>query len=313
MRKRKSEYTFLDLAREVLEKSNRPMTISQIWKSGEEQGLINKLGSVGKTPINTLQARLYIDIRDNDKTIFIQTNKRPSLFYIRDKNIEGDLQESSEDVEDKFIERDLHILLSTFVYASPYFHCVTKTIFHEKTNKVKKGYNQWLHPDIVGVHFPFDDFAKDTLELQEMLSAKKYKLYAFEMKVSLNFSNLREYYFQAVSNSSWANEGYIVALNIDEDEGFISELKRLNNAFGIGVIKINPINVSQSEIILTAKENNVLDWETIDRLTDNPDFREFINDIMEDAKVRKIKSRYDDFFADDEVAAEYAKKKHIIN
>jgi hypothetical protein len=30
------------------------------------------------------------------------------------------------------------------------------------------------------------------------------------MKKELNFSNLRESYFQAVSNSSWANEGYLV-------------------------------------------------------------------------------------------------------
>jgi hypothetical protein len=42
------------------------------------------------------------------------------------------------------------------------------------------------------------------------------------MKKNLNFTNLREYYFQAVSNSSWANEGYIVALDIDEDESFLA-------------------------------------------------------------------------------------------
>ena len=35
-------------------------------------------------------------------------------------------------------ERDLHILLSSYVYASPEFHCVTKTIYHEKTSKTKK-------------------------------------------------------------------------------------------------------------------------------------------------------------------------------
>lgn len=68
------------------------------------------------------------------------------------------------------------------------------------------------------------------------------------MKKTLNFTNLREYYFQAVSNSSWANEGYIVALDIDEDDSFLAELKRLNNAFGIGVIKLNDENIIMSNL-----------------------------------------------------------------
>lgn len=118
-----------------------------------------------------------------------------------------------------------------YVYASPEFRCVTKTIFHERTGKTKKGYNQWLHPDIVGVHFPFEDYSDRTLELQRLVGDCPYKIYSFEMKKNLNFTNLREYYFQAVSNSSWANEGYIVALDIDEDESFLAELKRLNNAY----------------------------------------------------------------------------------
>lgn len=312
MRKKKDEYTFLELAKDILQEAQSPLTISQIWKNGEEAGLVQKLGSTGKTPLNTLQARLYIDIRDNEDTIFVQTSKRPSMFYIKNKNIEEDVQDGVVVEKAKYNERDLHILLSSFVYASPDFRCVTKTIFHEKTNKTQKGYNQWLHPDIVGVHFPFQDFSENTLEFQSLVSNKKYKLYAFEMKIALDFSNLRECYFQAVSNSSWANEGYLVALNIDEDESFMSELKRLNNAFGIGVIKLDARNVSQSEILLTAKENMLLDWETIDRLMDNPDFKEFIGDVIDDAAVKKVKSQYDEVFADDEIAEDYAKKKHII-
>lgn len=65
MRKRKDGYTFLDLAKDVLELENRPLTITQIWNIGEQNGLTDKIGSSGKTPVNTLQARLYIDIRDN--------------------------------------------------------------------------------------------------------------------------------------------------------------------------------------------------------------------------------------------------------
>lgn len=222
--------------------------------------------------------------------------------------------ESTENDSTGFHERDLHILLSSYVYASPEFRCVTKTIFHEKSGKAKKGYNQWLHLDIVGIHFPFGDYSEKTLELQRLVSDCPYKIYSFEMKKSLNFSNLREYYFQAVSNSSWANEGYIVALDIDEDDSFQSELKRLNNTFGIGVIKLNVENISQSIVMLNARQNEDLDWDTIDRLSENPDFEQFIGDIKDDAGIGKIKSKskYDQVFDDDEAAAEYARKKKII-
>lgn len=312
MRKKSSEYTFLDMAQEVLETEKKPMTVSQIWKCGENLHLTEKVGSTGKTPINTLQARLYIDIRDNAKSMFMQTSKRPSTFYLKDKDIENEEIAPQDDEVRGYNERDLHILLSSFVYARPEFHCVTKTIYHEKSNKIKKGYNQWLHPDIVGIYFPFEDFSSETLALQRMVGEQQYKLYSFEMKVSLNFSNLREYYFQAVSNSSWANEGYIVALNIDQDESFRSELKRLNNAFGIGVIQLNAENISQSEILFASKANTNLDWDTIDRLSENPDFKNFIKDIQEDAALMKIKSQYDKIYSDDESAAEYAKSRHII-
>ena len=88
MRKRKDGYTFLDLAKDVLELENRPLTITQIWNIGELNGLTDKVGSSGKTPVNTLQARLYIDIRDNNKSIFKQVSKRPSKFMLKNKCID---------------------------------------------------------------------------------------------------------------------------------------------------------------------------------------------------------------------------------
>ena len=101
-------------------------------------------------------------------------------------------------------------------------------------------------------------------------------------------------------------------MNIDEDESFMQELKRLNNAFGIGVIKLNPENISQSQILLTSKINKSLDWETIDRLCENPDFKEFAKDVKYDADNMKIRGKYDDVFDDDESAEKYARSKKII-
>jgi hypothetical protein len=63
-------------------------------------------------------------------------------------------------------------------------------------------------------------------------------VFSFELKKSLSFGNLREAFFQAVSNSSWANEGYLVAAEISQDEDFLSELRRLSSSFGIGVVQL---------------------------------------------------------------------------
>lgn len=315
MRKKRGSYTFLDLAKSVLELENRPLTTAQIWNIGNRNGLTDKVGSLGKTPINTLQARLYIDIRDNEKTIFQQVSKRPSKFMLKNDHIDEQLLEeeiSDLQEESSYNERDLHILLSSFVYANPDFHCVTKTIHHEKTSKIQKGYNQWLHPDLVGIHFPFEEYSECTMDLQKMLNNEQYEIYSFEMKQKVTLTNLREYFFQAVSNSSWANEGYLVALEYDEDESFMSELKRLNNAFGIGIIQLNAQNISQSAVLFSAKRKDFLDWDTIDRLVENSDFKEFIKEIKDDAVAKRIRGKYDLFYKDDVDAAKYARTKNII-
>ena len=132
------------------------------------------------------------------------------------------------------------------------------------------------------------------------------------MKKNIDYSNLRQYFFQAVSNSSWANEGYLVCLKIDEDPNFKNELQRLSNAFGIGIIKLNPESISESEIICNARYNENIDWDTLERLSeDNPDFNKFISDLTEDIALGKVKSTYDKVITDDKFE-NYLKEKSII-
>lgn len=89
-------------------------------------------------------------------------------------------------------------------------------------------------------------------------------MFSFELKVKLTFTNLREYYFQAVSNSSWANEGYLVVLEIENDPLLNDELRRLNNSFGIGIIVLNPSEIEESEILFPAREKEFVEWDTVD-------------------------------------------------
>lgn len=310
-------YSFLDLASEVLENESVPLSVEEMWSAASKYGLLEKLSSSGKTPIRTLSAKIYVDIKNNTETIFEQVSKRPAKFFLKGKNVGEYGYEECEKVEltdkkHKFVERDLHKLLSSFVYSDEHFKCLTKTIYHEVSKREKSGKNQWLHPDLVGVHFPFDSYTENTLKLFDIMKVNPYKLYSFEMKISLNLTNLRECYFQAVSNSSWANEGYLVALDISDDPELMDEMRRLSNAFGIGVIRLDAEHIMQSEILLSAKEKSALDWDTINRLVDsNRDFRSFLDNLMEDIKVGKIKSEYDEVYEDEEKVCIYALERGI--
>lgn len=117
-------------------------------------------------------------------------------------------------------------------------------------------------------------------------------------------ANLRECYFQAVSNSSWANEGYLVTLKIDDDA--VEEARRLANAFGIGVIKLDSLSVEEGQIIVPAAQRKQLDIDAMDRLaTENKDFKAFLQSVIDDHRIRKCNSKYDEVLSDDAI------NKHI--
>ena len=316
------QFTFFDLIVAVFEETKNPMSADEIWKKAVAMGLDKKLGTSGKTPSATVGARLYVDIKENgEKSTFLQVSKRPSRFILRSLNwnaadIESEIArketaEAQSRRESGFHERDLHPLLVKYVYSNPHFNCYTKTIYHENSLKKTKGANEWLHPDLVGVYFPFGDYTKETMRLQSSLNVNSIKLFSFEMKKHLDYGNLRQCFFQAVSNSSWANEGYLVCLTLDEDLNFKNELQRLSNAFGIGIIRLNAEHISESEIICTARFNETIDWDTLDRLAeDSPDFKKFISDLTEDIALGKVKSNYDKVLTDEKYES-YLQDKHI--
>lgn len=318
-----SKTTFWDIIEKTLEKVGIPLSAKEIWEKANELGTIGEYTTEGKTPWATIAAYCYTDInRGGDRSMIIQTNERPAQFFLRRLSKNINLDEISEKKEEekikeerkiakKFHERDLHTMLVAFVNTDTHFKAYLKTIFHENSKKGVKGLNEWLHPDLVGVYFPFRDYRKETLEIQHHLSISSIRLFSFEMKINLTFTNLREYYFQAVSNSSWANEGYLVVLKLDEDPTLKDEIRRLNNAFGIGVIKLNPDNVYESEIVFPSKYNQEIDWDTVNRLSsENSDFSNFLNELTEDITLKKVKSKYDSILTPEEIET-YIKDKGI--
>ncbi|EAH9851007.1 HrgA protein [Campylobacter upsaliensis] len=314
-----SKITYKELIIEVLKEAKKPLSVSEIWEKACEMGLDKKLVSILKVPINRLTSLLYPNIKkEGENSLFIITSKNPTTFWLRSRQNELINLNLSEEKEvrlekTKFNERDLHPLLVKFLYENLDFRLNSKTIYHEKSKKSESGKDKWNYPDIVGVYFPYDDYQNETLGLLESLKLNNYKIFSFELKININFSNLKESYFQAVSNSSWANEGYLVVLK-ELDSEVLSELRRLNQSFGIGVIQLDGSEFSNSKIVLSAKEK-ALDMQTIDMLVDkNEDFKKFINDINQQiraGKDAKIQAEFDRVKSDEEMA-KYLKEKHIL-
>jgi hypothetical protein len=152
----------------------------------------------------------------------------------------------------------------------------------------------------VGFYLPLEDWLPDVIEFNRLSDNNSLRLFSFELKKSLTKSNYRESYFQAVSNSSWAHEGYLVAPVILQDDEFLTELERLSSSFGIGIIHLDPHDVDGSTILYPARSRPALDWETINKLCEqNTDFEKFIQDVKIDFESKRIhRSEYDEVIAD---------------
>ena len=305
--------TFLQMARKILSEEKQPLSASEIWQVATAKGYDRALGSKGKTPWATLGALIYVDVRDNPNSDFMPLGARPKRFILKSQNesLGGKFPETTKPPEipvkkTTYLEKDLHALM--VYYGSIFLKAYLKTICHNKSDK--KGFGEWVHPDIVGCYFPFTDWEAEVVEVSNLLGNSAAILYSFELKKELSFGNLRESFFQAVSNSSWANEGYLVAASIETDDEFMNELKRLSSAFGIGVIELNVGDPDSCEIILPARVKETVDWDTVNKLASmNSDFQEFLRRIKNDINSREIrKEMYDTVLDKNELVKKYIRK-----
>lgn len=305
-------YTYVDLAKDVLRQAETMLTVSEIWERAGQEGLVQKLKDDGKTPaLRTLSGTLTIETcRKQETTVFSRTEGASKFYFLKSR--ESELKPRKiKSVEEKSIskktdgwkEKNLHPLLAYFAYSNIDLmgerNVYTKTIRH--TKGAPTGYSQWLHPDMVGVYFPFNELEKDVIELSGAFNANKiFRLFSFELKREITRGTYRECYFQAVSNSSWAHEGYLVAAKITDDTDLRNELERLNKAFGIGVIHLNLQNISESSVLFRAAQRPELDWETINKLrVVNDDFKNFVGRVNIDVNAQRVHiSEYDDILPD---------------
>lgn len=128
---------------------------------------------------------------------------------------------------------------------------------------------------------------------------------------------MKKCYFQAVSNSTWSNYGYLVAYNFESS--LFEEMERLNQSFGIGMIELSN-NPYESKILFPSKFKE-LDFKTIDKLCKiNVDFRNFIeytekiltaDEKYLDQTLHSFSQFCDKTFDNDTEIVEYCREKNI--
>ena len=276
-----------------------------------------------KTPFATVSALLGDFVRLGDMRVK-RIKDAGSYFYYLTKNEEevsievfSKQVDSSDKVENKQVygERDLHKLLSSYLKNMGVY---SKTIFHEQSKNGIDSSQIWTHPDMIGIRF----LNLQTKVSQNFLKAinrlDTFKINSYEIKREINTDNeLKKAYFQAVSNSSWANFGYLVALEFSDN--LFEEMERLNQSFGIGVIKLNS-NPYKSKVLFQAKFRD-LDFRTIDKLCKiNKEFEKFIEQteklMTAEEKYHKSTEKEldefcDDYFSNDTEIEKYCKEKNI--
>lgn len=212
--------TYRELGKKVLEQAGKPLSVKEIFEKACEMGL-DKECNDGKILLHSLGSELGEHDIPNDKKQFYVARKEGGAFFYwlksrerefppqktPDAKEEDDGQSECSDTAKKqknsFHERDLHKLLVKFLDKDPNFKLLYKTICHEHCKKGKGGECRWNYPGIVGVYFPYnkyspyDKYQKETLEFLHHTGQKRHKLFSFELKKELSFSNLQRKLFSS--------------------------------------------------------------------------------------------------------------------
>ncbi|MBK9043443.1 MAG: hypothetical protein IPN97_09690 [Saprospiraceae bacterium] len=284
---------------------------------------------IAKTPTSTISALLGDFIRNGDTRVKrIKQQGGAYSYYLakNEQNIPIEVLSGEMEVQTTlpnkltksktYEERDLHKLLSSYLKNTDTY---SKTIFHEQSS-VKDNNQIWTHPDMVGIKFLNLQTKASQNFLKSINRVDTFKMSSYELKKEINSdSELKKAFFQAVSNSSWANYGYLVAFEFSDN--LTEEMARLNQSFGIGIIELNA-NPYQSKILYPATYRD-LDFKTIDKLCKmNKAFNKFIEQTE---KLMTASEKYvsgaekeldefcDGYFVNDSEVEEYCKEKNIKN
>ncbi|OOQ21784.1 HrgA protein [Helicobacter pylori] len=278
----------IEIVQSVLEITG-PISPTEVYDKAKElfsEGKIeNMFDYGGNTPDRSVSAFIYTALNKGEELPFLKTQEKPVLIALKDAAKEPFLNTEKISAPSAKIahERDLHPFLTYMAIHNENLKCYTKTIFHEESVKSPKGMDRWLYPDMVGVRFLHAELSNENLiAFSKKFDTLPVKLVSFELKKEISVNNCRECYFQAISNSSWANEGYLVGRHIDTHNPQLMDLlKRLHASFGIGVIDLRT-DEDKSAILLNAKYKEKIDYTVALELSDkNEKFSGFLKSVVD--------------------------------
>ncbi|AYQ45207.1 HrgA protein [Helicobacter pylori] len=279
----------IQIIQSVLEAIKEPIKVTEIYDKAkelfEEGEIENMFDYGGNTPESSVSASIYTALNKGEELPFYKVQEKPVLISLKGTAKELVLNAEKPSTPSVKIahERDLHPFLTYMAFGNENLKCYTKTIFHEESSKSIKGIDRWLYPDMVGVRFLHAELSNENLiAFSKKFDTLPVKLVSFELKREISVHNCRECYFQAISNSSWANEGYLVGYHINtHDLKLMDLLKRLHASFGIGVIDLRT-DEDKSAILLNAKYKEKIDYTVASELSEkNPKFSAFLKSVVD--------------------------------
>ncbi|GAA9510571.1 COG2958 family protein [Helicobacter pylori] len=272
-----------------LEAIKEPIKVTEIYHKAKElfeKGEIESMFDYGgNTPDQSVSAAIYTALNKGEDLPFLKAQEKPVLIALKSTAKEPVLNAQKSSIPGVKIahERNLHPFLTYMAFFNENLKCYTKTIFHEESSKSPKGMDRWLYPDMVGVRFLHAEWSNENLiAFSKKFDILPVKLVSFELKKEISVHNCRECYFQAISNSSWANEGYLVGHHIDTHNPKLMDLlKRLHASFGIGVIDLRT-DEDKSVILLNAKYKEKIDYTVALELSaKNEKFSGFLKSVVD--------------------------------
>ncbi|WP_305859134.1 COG2958 family protein [Helicobacter pylori] len=279
----------IEIIQSVLEAVKEPIKVTLVYDKAQElfeEGKIeNMFDYGGNTPDQSVSAAIYTALNKGEELPFKKVQEKPALIALKGaaKELVLNAQKPSAPSVKIAHERGLHPFLTYMAINNENLKCYTKTIFHEESSKSIKGMDRWLYPDMVGVRFLHAELSNENLiAFSKKFDTYPVKLVSFELKREISVHNCRECYFQAISNSSWANEGYLVGHHIDTHNPKLMDLlKRLHASFGIGVIDLRT-DEDKSVILLNAKYKEKIDYTVASELSaKNEKFSGFLKSVVD--------------------------------
>lgn len=233
-------------------------------------------------------------VDENPNIQFIET--RPREFYYDQNELsatDGLIPEQKEldgqqALRASLTEHDLYPMLGEILFTE--LRCFSMRI-DEKASSNQNGAkgNRWLFPDVVGMIPLSSNWNKEVSVLADTLATDRIQLVSIEVKKDITRSDIREYFFQTVSNSAWANFAYLAAVDLKGNAN--DELTLLCSSYGIGFIVIDPKDLSNSQIKIPAQHRSAIDVNALNRLAiENRDAREFVENVSTFIKTGRLKT-----------------------